>query len=141
MQMQAALGVTGMEGGFRQGCQHILRVARQHSTTLSSLLQAILVDPLVAWAPDKQQAGTKKVRPPACSPCACGSVCCNDSTAPAAVWNVFLKLFLSPQCIHRSMPAPDSLLRTAAAMHCFVACLVALQVRLSRGHVKQVTPE
>ena len=67
MQMQAALGVTGMEGGFRQGCQHILRVARQHSTTLSSLLQAILVDPLVAWAPDKQQAGTKKVG----TPCLC----------------------------------------------------------------------
>ena len=59
--MQAALGVTGVEGGFRQGCQHIFRVAIQHSTTLSSLLQAILTDPLVAWAPDKLQAGSKKV--------------------------------------------------------------------------------
>ena len=62
MQMQAALGVTGVEGGFRQGCEHVLRVARQHSTTLSSLLQAILTDPLVTWVSDKQQAGSKKVR-------------------------------------------------------------------------------
>ena len=61
LQLQAALGITGVEGGFRQGCEHVLRVARQHSTTLSSLLQAILTDPLVAWAPDKQQAGSKKV--------------------------------------------------------------------------------
>lgn len=59
--LQAALGVTGVEGGFRQGCEHILRVARQHSTTLMSLLKAILTDPLVSWAPDKQQASSKKV--------------------------------------------------------------------------------
>lgn len=61
VQIQAALGVTGVEGGFRQGCEHILRVARQHSGTLSSLLQAILTDPLVTWAPGKQQASSKKV--------------------------------------------------------------------------------
>lgn len=61
MQMQAALGVTGVEGGFRQGCEHILRVSRQHSTTLSGLLHAILTDPLVTWAPGKQQASSKKV--------------------------------------------------------------------------------
>ena len=61
VQVQAALGVTGVEGGFRQGCEHILRVARHHSSTLSSLLQAILTDPLVTWAPSKQQASSKKV--------------------------------------------------------------------------------
>jgi phosphatidylinositol kinase/protein kinase (PI-3 family) len=63
--MQAALGATGVEGAFRRGCEHIIRVARRHSTTLSSLLQSVLVDPLVTWLPDRDQAGTKKV---CCSP-------------------------------------------------------------------------
>ncbi|KAL0054989.1 hypothetical protein WJX82_005498 [Trebouxia sp. C0006] len=58
--LQAALGATGVEGAFRRGCEHIIRVARRHSTTLSSLLQSVLVDPLVTWLPDRDQAGTKK---------------------------------------------------------------------------------
>ena len=59
--MQAALGATGVEGAFRRGCERVMRVARIHSTTLSGLLQSVLLDPLVAWSPDRDQAGTKKV--------------------------------------------------------------------------------
>ncbi|KAL0031856.1 hypothetical protein WJX79_000268 [Trebouxia sp. C0005] len=58
--LQAALGATDVEGAFRRGCEHVMRVARRHSTTLSSLLQSILLDPLVTWSPDRDQAGTKK---------------------------------------------------------------------------------
>lgn len=67
MSMQAAMGATGVEGAFRRGCEHVMRVARRHSTTLSSLLQSVLLDPLVTWSPDKDQAATKKVccTPPA----------------------------------------------------------------------------
>lgn len=59
--MQAALGATGVEGAFRKGCEHVMRVARRHSTTLSSLLQSVLLDPLVTWSPDRDQAASKKV--------------------------------------------------------------------------------
>ena len=59
--MQAALGASGVEGVFRRGCEHVMRVARRHSTTLSSLLHSVLLDPLVTWSPDRDQAGTKKV--------------------------------------------------------------------------------
>lgn len=60
--MQAALGAAGMEGPFRKGCEHIMRVVMGHSATLHSLLQYLLLDPLVAWTPDRQQAGNKKVK-------------------------------------------------------------------------------
>lgn len=60
--MQAALGAAGVEGPFRKGCEHIMRVVRGHSATLHSLLQSLLLDPLVAWTPDRQQAGNKKVK-------------------------------------------------------------------------------
>ncbi|KAL0019463.1 hypothetical protein WJX77_007420 [Trebouxia sp. C0004] len=58
--LQAALGATGVEGAFRRGCEHVMRVARRNSTSLSSLLQSVLLDPLVTWSPDRDQAGTKK---------------------------------------------------------------------------------
>ena len=61
LQMQAALGATSVEGSFRTGCEHIMRVARQYSSTFNALLQSILLDPLVSWASDRQQASTKKV--------------------------------------------------------------------------------
>ena len=58
--VQAALGVTGVEGMFRKGCESILSVNRKHATSLTRHMQAILTDPLVCWSGEKRP-GSKKV--------------------------------------------------------------------------------
>lgn len=60
--MQAALGLTGVEGMFRKGCENILTVSRKHASSLTRLMQAILTDPLVCWSGEKRP-GSKKVSP------------------------------------------------------------------------------
>jgi phosphatidylinositol kinase/protein kinase (PI-3 family) len=46
--MQAALGVTGVEGAFRSACQVSMQVLREHKPTLLALLDAFVYDPLVS---------------------------------------------------------------------------------------------
>ena len=58
--MQAGLGVTGVDGAFRSGCENILRVSRANATNLTRLMQAVLTDPLICWSGDKRP-GSKKV--------------------------------------------------------------------------------
>lgn len=44
-----ALGVTGMEGGFRMGCERTLRTLRANAAPLCALLEASLLDLGVDW--------------------------------------------------------------------------------------------
>ncbi|XP_068152496.1 serine/threonine-protein kinase Smg1 [Drosophila tropicalis] len=44
-----ALGVTGIEGAFRLGCEYVLKVMRKERETLLTLLEAFVYDPLVDW--------------------------------------------------------------------------------------------
>ncbi|CAG0917221.1 unnamed protein product [Notodromas monacha] len=47
--IEAALGVTGIEGPFRFGCEHVMRTMRKGKDTLLELLDAFVYDPLVDW--------------------------------------------------------------------------------------------
>ncbi|XP_055909160.1 serine/threonine-protein kinase Smg1 [Eupeodes corollae] len=48
--LEEALGVTGTEGAFRLGCEHVLKTLRKERETLLTLLEAFVYDPLVDWA-------------------------------------------------------------------------------------------
>ncbi|KAJ1529376.1 hypothetical protein ONE63_006163 [Megalurothrips usitatus] len=47
--IQAALGVTGVEGIFRLACEHVLKVMKKGRETLLTLLEAFVYDPLIDW--------------------------------------------------------------------------------------------
>ncbi|XP_065311979.1 serine/threonine-protein kinase SMG1 isoform X2 [Dermacentor albipictus] len=47
--IEAALGVTGVEGQFRLACEQVLKVLRRGRETLLTLLEAFVYDPLVDW--------------------------------------------------------------------------------------------
>ncbi|XP_017030494.1 serine/threonine-protein kinase Smg1 [Drosophila kikkawai] len=51
-----ALGITGIEGSFRLGCEYVLKVMRKERETLLTLLEAFVYDPLVDWTNDDAQA-------------------------------------------------------------------------------------
>ncbi|XP_017064765.1 serine/threonine-protein kinase Smg1 isoform X2 [Drosophila eugracilis] len=44
-----AMGITGIEGSFRLGCEYVLKVMRKERETLLTLLEAFVYDPLVDW--------------------------------------------------------------------------------------------
>ena len=58
--MQAALGVSGLEGAFRAGSEHVMRVMRRNKETLLTLLEAFVYDPLVDWAAEKAAQEARK---------------------------------------------------------------------------------
>ncbi|KAF9364732.1 hypothetical protein BGX34_000626 [Mortierella sp. NVP85] len=47
--MLTSLGVTGVEGNFRIGCEHTMKVMRKNKEILVTLLEAFVYDPLVDW--------------------------------------------------------------------------------------------
>ncbi|XP_041362847.1 serine/threonine-protein kinase SMG1-like [Gigantopelta aegis] len=47
--LEAALGVTGVEGTFRTACEHVIKTMRKGRETLLTLLEAFVYDPLVDW--------------------------------------------------------------------------------------------
>ncbi|CAH8389864.1 unnamed protein product [Eruca vesicaria subsp. sativa] len=47
--MEAALGLTGVEGTFRENCEAALGVLRQNKDTLLMLMEVFVWDPLVEW--------------------------------------------------------------------------------------------
>lgn len=47
--MQAALGVTGVEGAFRQSCESVLETLRQNKDVILMLLDVFVWDPLTEW--------------------------------------------------------------------------------------------
>ena len=59
---QAGLGLTGVEGAFRNGCENAMTVLRDSSDTLTALMRAIVYDPLVDWGAEREGAAAKKAR-------------------------------------------------------------------------------
>ncbi|XP_028978964.2 serine/threonine-protein kinase SMG1 isoform X1 [Esox lucius] len=47
--IEAALGVTGVEGVFRLSCEQVVQMMRRGRETLLTLLEAFVYDPLVDW--------------------------------------------------------------------------------------------
>lgn len=47
--MEAALGLTGIEGTFRANCEAVLEVLRKNKDILLMLLEVFVWDPLVEW--------------------------------------------------------------------------------------------
>ncbi|XP_041828579.1 serine/threonine-protein kinase SMG1 isoform X2 [Melanotaenia boesemani] len=47
--IEAALGVTGVEGIFRLSCEQVVQIMRRGRETLLTLLEAFVYDPLVDW--------------------------------------------------------------------------------------------
>ncbi|XP_028310240.1 serine/threonine-protein kinase SMG1 isoform X2 [Gouania willdenowi] len=47
--IEAALGVTGVEGIFRLSCEQVIQIMRRGRETLLTLLEAFVYDPLVDW--------------------------------------------------------------------------------------------
>ncbi|KAF2349989.1 Serine/threonine-protein kinase SMG1, partial [Trinorchestia longiramus] len=50
--IEAALGVTGVEGVFRHACEHVLATMREGRESLLTLLETFIYDPLVDWTHD-----------------------------------------------------------------------------------------
>ncbi|XP_041987435.1 serine/threonine-protein kinase SMG1 [Aricia agestis] len=57
-----ALGVTGVEGIFRLGCEHVVRTMRRGRETLLTLLEAFVYDPLVEWGGGRRRRSSRHVR-------------------------------------------------------------------------------
>jgi len=45
----AGLGITGVEGLFSKGCEHVFRVLRSHSQYICGILNVLKYDPLYSW--------------------------------------------------------------------------------------------
>ncbi len=57
---QGAFGLTGVEGVFRMSCEAVLTVVRRNSQALALLMEAILLDPLVDWVPNREDAAANQ---------------------------------------------------------------------------------
>jgi PI-3-kinase-related kinase SMG-1 len=47
--IQGALGLTGVEGAFRQNCEDVLQTLRSNKDTILMLLEVFAWDPLMEW--------------------------------------------------------------------------------------------
>lgn len=56
--MVDAMGVSGVEGGFRQSCEVTLSVLRKESDALISVLRTFVFDPLVEWSEKRDKGGS-----------------------------------------------------------------------------------
>ncbi|KAH8396306.1 hypothetical protein KR222_007688, partial [Zaprionus bogoriensis] len=68
--MVHALGITGVEGAFRLGCEYVLKVMRKERETLLTLLEAFVYDPLVDWTVNDDAAALRRAinaKPSACT--------------------------------------------------------------------------
>ncbi|GLH00101.1 Serine/threonine-protein kinase ATR [Gryllus bimaculatus] len=59
--IRTALGVTGVEGIFRQASEHVLKVMKKGRETLLTLLEAFVYDPLIDWKPGNEAGYTGAV--------------------------------------------------------------------------------
>ena len=44
------MGVSGCEGTFRRSCEEVLRVLRDHTMSLLTILEVVIHDPLYKWS-------------------------------------------------------------------------------------------
>lgn len=47
--IEAALGLTGVEGTFRSNCEAVMRILRKNKDIILMLLEVFIWDPLVEW--------------------------------------------------------------------------------------------
>ena len=47
--LETALGLTGLEGGFRKNCEAVISILRRNKDLLLMLLEVFVWDPLVEW--------------------------------------------------------------------------------------------
>ncbi|KAL9656450.1 hypothetical protein ABK040_005215 [Willaertia magna] len=59
--MVDAMGVTGVEGVFRQSCEATLATCRKNKDTLMNVLETFIHDPLVDWRENKSKTTTNKL--------------------------------------------------------------------------------
>ncbi|ORY80157.1 hypothetical protein LY90DRAFT_664604 [Neocallimastix californiae] len=59
--LQAALGVYGIEGPFRIACESVLSVLRSNKEILMTILEAFIYDPLVDWSNDYKRNKEKQL--------------------------------------------------------------------------------
>lgn len=57
-----AMGPLKIEGPFRRACQITMRVLRQESSTLLSVLKPFVYDPLVSWNKEENRNQSKNQR-------------------------------------------------------------------------------
>lgn len=58
--MVAAFGVSGVDGIFRTSCEKSLEVLRQNRTTIITILDVLVYDPLYSWALTSKKAYTQQ---------------------------------------------------------------------------------
>lgn len=58
--MVDAMGPLKIEGPFRRACEITMRVLRQQSSTLLSVLTPFVYDPLVSWNKNQTGEGSEK---------------------------------------------------------------------------------
>ena len=61
IELQGALGLPGVDGEFRGSCYKMLESLRQNRQALALMMEAILKDPLLAWAPKLKDKAANQV--------------------------------------------------------------------------------
>lgn len=52
----SALGCTGVDGVFRKSCEKTMEVLRENKTTIVTILEVLLHDPLYTWSLSNKKA-------------------------------------------------------------------------------------
>ena len=58
--MVDGFGASGVEGVFRQCCEHSLRVLRENSSAVMTVLEVLLHDPLYNWSVGPGKAAARQ---------------------------------------------------------------------------------
>lgn len=56
----SALGASGVEGVFRKSCEKTMEVLRQHKSTILTIVEVLLHDPLNAWTLTSSEAARRQ---------------------------------------------------------------------------------
>ncbi|KAF5282895.1 hypothetical protein FQR65_LT14172 [Abscondita terminalis] len=59
--IEAGMGVSGVEGVLRKSCEYTLEVLKKNSETIVSILEVLLYDPLYAWTVTPVQAYNRQL--------------------------------------------------------------------------------
>ena len=47
--MVSALGIAGVEGAFRRGCEVTMQILREHRNVIATITEVLVHDPLLNW--------------------------------------------------------------------------------------------
>lgn len=57
------MGINGVEGTFRRCCEEVLKVLRENSLNLLTILEVVIYDPLYKWSLSPLKARNKQLMP------------------------------------------------------------------------------